>query len=117
VADQEAEIVAAGAEIVWVLEADQAQVPGTADSCMRIMDDLDAEGHGWCVGDGQTLPKAGVFDDSPFSVSRGFDMIVAPETMEILWVSSHGSPSGNENLDGTDVLAAVEAAVDNVRGR
>ena len=110
-ADQSERIAEAGAEIVWVLEADASQVPGTASSCTRIMDDLGDPHVGWCVGDGQTQPVAGVFDDSPFSVERGFEMIVSRRTMEVLWSSSHGSPAGNENLDGRDVLAAVEAAV------
>lgn len=116
-ADQEDAIVAAGAQIFWVLEADSRQTPGTAALCMDVMDDLGSEDQGWCVGDGQTEPMAGVFDDSPFSVNRGFDMITTREAMEVIWVSNHGSPSGNENLDGKDILAAVEAAVEAVRAQ
>lgn len=115
-AEIEAEIVDAGAEIVWVLEQDVRQQPGTAALCMETMDALDSE-RGWCVGDAQTQPVAGAFDDSPFSVARGFDMIVSRRTMQIVWTSSHGSPSGNENLDAEDVLAAVQTAVEQARGR
>ncbi len=114
-ADQSDAIEEAGAGIVWVLEADPSQVPGTVDSCTEVMDEVGAPRQGWCVGDGQTQPMAGVFDDSPFSEARGFEMIVARQTMEVLWSSSHGSTSGNENLDGKDVLAAVEAAVEATR--
>lgn len=116
-AEIEDELVDAGAEIVWVLEADESLVPGTAERCMEILDDLGSDDQGWCVGDGETLPEPGVFDDSPFSVGRGFDMIVAPATMEVLWTTSHGSPSGNDNVDAKEILDAVEAAVESVRRR
>lgn len=105
----------AGAQLIWVLEADASQTPGTVESCTEVMDELGDPSRGWCVGDGQTLPSAGAFDDSPFSEKRGFEMIVSRETMEVLWDSSHGSTSGNENLDGDDVLAAVEDAVRKTR--
>lgn len=107
----EDEIVAAGAQIIWMLEADVRQTPGTAELCMEAMDGFGSQSQGWCVGDGETQPVAGTFDNSPFSEARGFDIIVPRETMEIVWSSSHGSPSGNENLDGEDVLAAVQEAI------
>lgn len=110
----EDEIVAAGAEIVWVLEQDSTGTDGTVESCMTVMDALGSEDQGWCVGDAQTQPVAGAFDDSPFSVYRGFDMIVPRSTMEIVWTSSHGSPSGNENLEGPEVLQAVQDAIANL---
>jgi len=114
VAELQNELEAAGAGIIWVLEADESLTAGTADSCVRIMSDLEAS-RGWCVGDGQTMPTPGAFDESPFSEKRGFDMIVAPATMEVLWVTNHGSPSGNDNLDADEVLEAVEAAVEKVK--
>jgi hypothetical protein len=107
VAEFDDEILEAGAEIVWVLEADSSGAAGTADLCSSVMDVLGDPDRGWCVGDGQTEPMAGTFDDSPFSVYRGFDMIVPRDTMEILWTSSHGSPSGNDNIDGQGILDAV----------
>ncbi len=84
--------------------------PGTTETCneQRISLGFDA---GYCVGDGLTEPGEAVFDDSPFSVARGFDMIIDRETMEIVWVSSHGSTPGNENPSGEDVLQAVRDAV------
>ena len=81
-----------------------------AQDCRDTMDFLGSD-DGWCVGDGQTQPSPGTFDSSPFSVSRGFDMIVERTTMEVVWKASHGSPGGNDNPSGEDVLAAVEAAV------
>lgn len=114
-AEVEDEIVAAGAQIVWVLEQDPSFQPGTADLCAEVMDALGSEDQGWCVGDAQTEPVPGTFDESPFSVGRGFDLIVPRSTMEIVWTSSHGTPSGNENLDGATVLEAVEAAVEDAR--
>jgi hypothetical protein len=105
------EIAAEGAGIVWVLEAGPGQEPGTAELCDEVMEDLDGEHQGWCVGDAETEPVPGTFDASPFSVDRGFDMIVARSTMEILWTSSHGSPAGNENLDAAAVLTAVRKSV------
>ena len=74
---------------------------------MATMDELGSPSVGWCVGDDETNPVAGTFDDSPFSIGRGFDMIVPKRTMEIVYTTSHGTPSGNENLSGEDVLEAV----------
>ena len=115
VAELEDDIVAAGAQIIWVLEQDPSFEPGNARRCMDTMDVLGSEDQGWCVGDEQTEPESGTFDESPFSVARGFDMIVPRSTMEIVWTTSHGTPAGNENLEGSDVLQAVEDAVEVVR--
>ncbi len=90
-----------------MLEADARGTAGTAELCTEVMDTLGDPQVGWCVGDGQTEPVAGTFDDSPFSVARGFDIIVSRSSMEILWSSSHGSIGGNDNLDGEQVLEAV----------
>lgn len=113
-AEYDEDFQAAGAQLIWVLEADASQTPGTVDSCTSVMDELGNPSVGWCVGDGQTMPTPGSFDDSPFSEKRGFEMIVARQTMEVLWSSSHGSTAGNDNLDGADVLEAVEDAVGKV---
>jgi len=82
----------------------------TAADCRSTVDFLGSD-DGWCLGDGQTVPTPGTFDNSPFSILRGFDMIVQRDTMEIVYVTTHGTPAGNENLTGEDILAAVEAAV------
>ena len=103
--------MAEGAEIVWVLEQDARIDPGTAQTCMESMDVLGNPSVGWCVGDGETQPEPGVFDDSPFSDGRGFDIIVRRDTMEIVFSTNHGTPSGNENLGGQEVLEAVQDVV------
>ncbi len=55
-----------------------------------------------------------MWDDSPFSVGRGFDIIVPLSTMEIVYSTSHGTGPGNENLEGDDILQAVEDAIDDL---
>ena len=66
---------------------------------------------GWCVGDSETMPLAGAFDESPFSVERGFDIIVPRGGMDIRYTTSHGTVPGNENISGAELLAEVEAVV------
>jgi len=107
VAEVEDDIIAAGAEIIWVLEQDPTFKPGTAERCMAVMDELGSGEVGWCVGDSETEPEAGAFDESPFSIARGFDMVVPRETMVVEYVTNHGTPSGNDNVDGEEVLQAV----------
>lgn len=113
--DVENEIIAAGAEIIWVLEEDIPGDPGTAQACMEFLDFYGAT-QGWCVGDAHTLnalgmPVPGTFDDSPFSVGRGFDIVVPRSTMTIEYTTNHGTVGGNENPSGHEVLAAVEAVI------
>lgn len=109
-AEVEDEIVEAGAQILWVLEQDASFQPGTAELCMKTLDFVGSK-QGWCVGDAETQPEAGVFDGSPFSVKRGFDMIVPRSSMQVVWTTSHGTPSGNENPSAEDVLQAVRDVV------
>ena len=107
------EIRDAGAEIIWVLEQSPIFAPGTADLCVEFFEGAGAT-TGWCVGDAETLPDAGTFDESPFSEARGFDMIVPRRSMEIVYTTSHGTPSGNENPSGADVLAELQDIVANL---
>jgi hypothetical protein len=100
-------MVAEGAEIVWVLEQGPRFEAGTAELCDEVMDTLGDPAVGWCVGDAETEPTASAFDDSPFSVNRGFDMIVPRATMEVAYSTSHGTGGGNDNLSGQDVLEAL----------
>ena len=109
----EQQIQALGAEIIWVLEANAFLQPGTAAMCREFMDAQGSE-LGWCVGDGETIPTPGTFDNSPFSVSRGFDIIVPRSTMEVVFSTSHGTPGGNENIDGEALLAAVQAVAESL---
>jgi hypothetical protein len=110
VAEHEDDIIAAGAQIIWVLEQDVQARAGTASSCRSELDSLGSDA-GWCVGDSETDPDPGAFDESPFSIARGFDMIVPRTTMVIEYTTNHGTTSGNENLDGAAVLAKVREIV------
>ncbi len=107
----EDEIVAAGAQIVWVLEKGRSFEDGTAELCTEYLATNGGSGQGFCVGDDETQPEPGTFDDSPFSVNRGFDILVDRRTMRVVWEASHGSVSGNDNPDEAQILSAVEAAV------
>ena len=109
----EDQIIAAGAEIIWVLEANAFLQPGTAEDCRTIVNGLGSQ-VGWCVGDSETMPVAGVFDNSPFSLSRGFDIIVPRATMEIVYATNHGTPGGNENISGEALLAQVQLVADSL---
>lgn len=53
------------------------------------------------------MPNPGTFDNSPFALARGFDIIVRRSDMRIVWVSTHGTTSGNDNLTGAQVLTEV----------
>lgn len=108
-AEIEQDIVDAGAEIIWVLEADTRQDPGTAQSCFDFVSN--EASLGWCVGDGETMPEAGEWDDSPFSQGRGFDIIVPRDTMTIEFTTNHGTPAGNDNPTAEEVLQAVQDVV------
>lgn len=105
-AQVEEQIIAEGVELIWLLEEDSAFRAGTAQSCRTFMNQRGSN-NGWCVGDGETMPTAGVFDNSSFSIARGFDMVVRRSDMRILWTSSHGTPAGNENLTGQEVLDQI----------
>jgi len=107
----EQEILDAGAQIIWVLEANSFGQPGTAQTCRDFVDSQGSQ-LGWCVGDGETMPMPGVFDNSPFSIGRGFDIIVPRSTMEIVYSTSHGTPVGNENVSGEELLAQIQAVAD-----
>ena len=107
-AQAEEDIIAAGAEIIWVLEATRFAQPGTAEGCRSFMNARGSD-KGYCVGDSETMPTPGVWDDAPFAIGRGFDIIVRRSDMKIVWSSSHGTPGGNENLSGEDIAAAVRS--------
>jgi hypothetical protein len=104
----EQQIVDAGAQIIWVLEQDSFLQPGTPEGCRNF---VDAQGSnlGWCVGDAQTMPVPGTFDNSPFSIARGFDIVVVRETMKIVYSTNHGTTNGNENITGEELLAQIQA--------
>tara|TARA_Y100001934_G_C11720679_1_gene481109 strand:+ start:210 stop:557 length:348 start_codon:yes stop_codon:yes gene_type:complete len=107
VAQSEEAIIAEGVQIVWVLEKDSSNQPGTAFTCKQFVESEGSD-KGLCVGDGETQPTAGTFDQSPFAVGRGFDMLVRRSNMEIVFASSHGSPGGNDNLTGAELLSVIQ---------
>jgi hypothetical protein len=109
----EQDILAAGAQIIWVLEANGFGQPGTPEDCRNF---VDAQGSnaGWCVGDGETIPVPLTFDNSPFSIGRGFDIIVPRSTMEIVYATNHGTPDGNENITGEELLAEIQMVADSL---
>ncbi len=94
-----------------MLEQNQLGQPGTAEDCRSFMDGRGSSA-GWCVGDSETSPEPGSWDESPFSVGRGFDIVVPRSTMVVKFTTNHGTPQGNENLDGDDVLDAVREVID-----
>jgi hypothetical protein len=110
----EQQILDAGAEIIWVLETDSFLQPGTAQGCRNLVDSLGST-HGWCVGDGDTQPVPGTFDNSPFSIERGFDIVLPTQTMVIEYATNHGTPQGNENITGEELLAQIQAIADTLR--
>ena len=67
---------------------------------------------GWCVGDSQTEPLVGAFDDSAFSQGRGFDIVVPRATMRIEATTNHGTPGGNENPTAAEYLELVRGVVE-----
>lgn len=103
------QIEAAGARIVWVMQQTGSFQDGTAGNCV---DFINGEGSstGICVGDSQSSPQF-PFKDSALSSGRGIDLIVDPLTMEIIFTAGHGTSAGNQNLDGNEILTAVEDAV------
>ncbi len=105
-AQVESDILAAGAQLVWVLEQNSSFQAGTAADCRTFVRSQGSRA-GLCVGDGETQPTPGVWDRSPFARGRGIDLIVRRSDMVVLWASSHGTPGGNENLTGAQVLAEV----------
>ena len=109
-ADSEEDIIASGAQIIWVLEQSGNHDPGTAENCRFFMDARGSD-KGICVGDSQTKPEAGVWDKSPLAIGRGFDVIMRRSEMRILSVTTHGTPSGNDNTDGEALLEEVKAVL------
>ena len=106
-AQEEENIIAEGVQIVWVLEFDQSFVAGTALSCRSFVDSEGSD-KGLCAGDGETEPTPGIFDASPFSEGRGIDMLVRRADMEIVFTAAHGTPGGNDNYTGQELLGFIQ---------
>ena len=110
----EDQFLAAGAQIIWVLEQTSTFQPGTAENCRAFVESRGSRA-GYCVGDSQTMnqmiPSMSTWDDAPFAIGRGFDLIVMRRDMVIRDVSTHGTPGGNENLTGAGLLESVRAVL------
>lgn len=102
----EDEIAAEGVQIIWVLQEDSSVNPGTAAECRRLLDNA-MSARGLCVGDGQTQPTPGVFTESDLAIGRGYDIVVRRSDMEIIYHTTHGTPAGNDNLTGQELLDAI----------
>ncbi|TNE88201.1 MAG: hypothetical protein EP330_16055 [Deltaproteobacteria bacterium] len=97
---------AEGVAIIWVIEEINLGRDGLYEHCEEF-NGLIGTDAGWCVGDGETMPEPGVFDNSPFSEARGFDILVDRSTMEVVLTTNHGTTSGNENITGEELLAEI----------
>ena len=106
VAEVEEQIEAEGVEIIWVIEEISFGTSGEVVHCPEFTDLIGSD-RGWCVGDGQTMPTASAFDDSPLSDDRGFDILVERESMVVVLETSHGSTNGNANLTGAELLEQI----------
>jgi hypothetical protein len=115
VAQVEEDFNAAGAQIIWVLTETSSFEPGTAATCREFLASRGSMG-GWCVGDSQTMgqstPSTTTWADSPFAIGRGYDVIVSRRDMMVRDVATHGTPMGNDNLTGMELLARVQAVLD-----
>ena len=110
--DVEDEIVAAGAEIIWIIEEGPGPGldPGTAARCHDLMTNQYGATQGWCVGDDESTPP-GIFDSSPIAIGRGFDLVIPRSTMVIEQAFTHGTPGGNDNPTAAEIQQMVEAVI------
>lgn len=103
-----------GIQIIWMLQEDRSFSPGDATTCRGIMDSRGATS-GLCVGDGQTMgqtvPSMSTFNDSPFAIGRGYDMLISRSDMIIRDVSTHGTPAGNDNLTGPELVERLRMVI------
>lgn len=106
-AQVEEQIIAEGVQIIWVLQEDSSFKPGTAGACRTFMASQMSNA-GLCVGDGETQPNARVFDMSSFAIGRGFDVLVRRSDMQIIYTTTHGTPSGNDNVSGEQLLDEIK---------
>ena len=94
-----------GIQIIWVLVQDRSFRSGTAVRCRSTFNQFGSD-KGLCVGDDESRP-INIFDDSPFARGRGIDLVVRRRDMKVLFATGHGTPSGNTNLTGTQLLNEI----------
>ena len=113
----EEDIIAAGAAIIWVLTETRDFDPGTAENCRTFVDSRGSD-NGFCVGESEMMnqlsPGLRVFDTSSFALGRGFDLIVSRRDMVIRQTSNFGTPRGNDNLTGEELLALIQTVRDDL---
>ncbi len=107
----EDQIISEGIGIVWVLQENSGFQAGTAEDCARFFYDQNQSSAGLCVGDGESQPTARIFDTSNFAVGRGFDILIRKSDMRLIYVTTHGTPGGNDNLTGAELLAEMRTAI------
>ena len=116
-AEIEDQFIAAGAQIIWVLTETSSFQPGTAVRCREFLQTRGSSA-GWCVGDsqtmGQSVPSTTTWGDSPLALGRGIDLIVSRSDMVVRESFKHGTPAGNDNLSGGELLARVRAVIDSL---
>lgn len=103
----EEQLIAEGVAPIWVLQEDTSFNAGTAEACTQVFHGQYGSNQGWCVGDGESEPNARIFDRSDLAQGRGFDILVRRSDMRIIFATSHGTPRGNENLTGDELLAEI----------
>jgi len=74
----------------------------------RSILDTESSTAGLCAGDAETGPVAGAFDNFALAIARGFDILVRRNDMRIVYVTTAGTPAGNENLTGAEVLQDIK---------
>ena len=107
-AQVEEQIINEGTQLIWVMTEFSDGTPGTADNCRDFMANRGSN-NGLCVGDSETMPTAFVFRASPFALGRGIDLVVRRSDMKVVFASDHGTPTGNQNLTGAQLLEALRA--------
>lgn len=105
--DLEAEYIAAGAQVIWMLQETTGFQPATSAQTHEFYESSIASDVGLRVGDAETQPIAGAFENSPFiDTDRGFVMIVRKRDMKIVYENTHGN---ERTLNGQTLLDAVRA--------
>ena len=106
--DLEGQFIANDAQIIWMLQESGVLTPATSQDSQNFFSaDPQTSGVGIRVGDADTQPVAGAFEDSPFipdgfgESDRGFAMVVRKSDMRIVWAEFNGN---ERNISGQDVL-------------
>lgn len=103
--DVEDEFAAAGARVIWVLNENISFQLATSQDAQNYYRDTIASALGVAVGDAETSPDVGAFNDTPIITSgRGFVMVVRRSDMQVTYSVNYSSSSA------AALLAEVQAA-------